>query len=156
MDTVRRGYAGIPAVIALAVVLGLLTLFTHSSPHPASSRSDSVVPYLHGCASTIESLPMVSQASHIEDRAAAGTPFVTPETGSMSGSVADHEPHPMPGACLAVLIAIAVGVLLGFALRVLSARRWILPPPSAAALFRPRTARYFPAGRLALCSRLLL
>ncbi|MEI8410890.1 hypothetical protein [Kribbella sp. CCNWLY201] len=156
MATVTRGHAGIPAVIALAVVLGLLTLFTHSSPHSSSSRSDSVGSYLHGCTSTLESVRVVIHGSHVENRATASNPVVTPATGPMSGSAADNEPHPMPGACLAVLIAIAVGVLLGFALRALPSRRWILPPPSTIPVLRPRTAWCLPARRLALCSRLLL
>lgn len=153
MDTVRRRSAGIPVVVAAAVVLGLLALFTHSSPHPASGRSVSLGSILHGCTLTPESGQDAGLGGLSQNPETPGSPHVT--TASI-GTSDDAEPHPTPLDCLAVLIAIAVGVLLGFAVRALPSRRWILPPPSTLPVVRPRTALCLPTGRLALCSRLLL
>ena len=155
METVARRPAGVWAVVALAVILGLLTLFTHSSPHPTAGRSGSAGASLHGCTSTLES---VSNALHAPHTAGGTTTAggAGAESGHLLGPAVSQEPHPMPGACLAVLIAIAVGLLLGFVLRSLPSRRYTIPPQSAVVAPRPRTVDCLPAARLALCSRLLL
>lgn len=156
MDAVRRRSAAVPAVIALFVALGLLALFTHSSPHSVNNRLDSVGSSLHGCTSKIEPAAKATETVRVESGIAVENPLVTAPTGKTVGSAVGHQPHPIPASCLAVLIAIAVGVLLGLALRARPPRRWIMPASSTGRLFRPRTADCFAAGRLALCSRLLL
>lgn len=154
MDKVSRAIAGLPVIIAFAVAVGLLTLITHSSPH-SDSRSGSVGTYLHGCTSTLESVPDL-RAGPGENRLTDGNRFGPPAAGDISGSTVGHEPHPMPGACLVFLIAMAFGLLLALALRALPSRHWILPALPAFPAFWARAARPQPVPRLALSSRLLL